>query len=224
MLVDGHVRMFAPFEVGQLLGVVALDPAGFVDGDRLPAAGGVVFVRQAVFDHFELQGAYRADDLAAVERRGEELRHAFVHELIDAFGQLLEFQRVGVLDVAELLGGERRNSGEAELLAFGEGVADLEVARVVQADDVARVGEVDDRLFLGHEGRRGGEFQLLAAAYVEVVPIPFERAGTDLQERDAVAVVGVHVGVYLEYEAGHFRLPGLHRARLGRDSRDCEIG
>lgn len=62
--------MFAPFEVGQLLGVVALDPAGFVDGDRLPAAGGVVFVRQAVFDHFELQGAYRADDLAAVERRG----------------------------------------------------------------------------------------------------------------------------------------------------------
>lgn len=91
MLVDGHVRMFAPFEVGQLLGVVALDPAGFVDGDRLPAAGGVVFVRQAVLDHLELQGAHRADDFAAVERRGEELRDAFVHELIDAFSQLLEF-------------------------------------------------------------------------------------------------------------------------------------
>ena len=133
--------MFAPFEVGQLLGVVALDPAGFVDGDRLPAAGGVVFVRQAVFDHFELQGAYRADDLAAVERRGEELRHAFVHELIDAFGQLLEFQRIGILDITELFGCEGGNACEFELFAFGEGVADLEVARVVQADDVARVGK-----------------------------------------------------------------------------------
>lgn len=54
VLVDGHVCMFAPFEVGQLLGVVALDPAGFVDRDRLPAAGGVVFVLEAVLDHLEL--------------------------------------------------------------------------------------------------------------------------------------------------------------------------
>ena len=171
---------------------------------------------QTVLDDLELERAHRADDLAAVERACEQLRHALVHQLVDAFGQLLEFQRVGVLDVAELLGGERRNSGEAELLAFGEGVADLEVPRVVQTHDVARIGEVDHRLFLGHEGRRGGEFQLLAAAYVEVVPIPFERAGTDLQERDAVAVVGVHVGVDLEDEAGHFRLRRLHLPGFGR--------
>ena len=85
----------------------------------------------------------------------------------------------------------------------------------MQTHDVARIGEVDHRLFLGHEGRRGGEFQLLAAAYVEVVPIPFERAGTDLQERDAVAVVGVHVGVDLEDEARHLLLGRLHAPRLG---------
>ena len=91
MLVGGHVRMFAPFEVSQLLGVVALDPAGFVDGDRLPAAGGVIFVCQAVFDHLELQGAHRADDFAAVERRGEELCHALVHELVDALASCLNF-------------------------------------------------------------------------------------------------------------------------------------
>ena len=77
----------------------------------------------------------------------EQLRHALVHQLVDAFGQLLEFQRIGVLDVAELLGGEGGDAREAELLAFGEGVADLEVARVVQTHDVARVGEVDHRLF-----------------------------------------------------------------------------
>ena len=216
VLVHGHVGVLAALEVGQLRGVVAVDPAGLVDRDRLPAARGVVLVLQTVLDDLELERAHRADDLAAVERACEQLRHALVHQLVDAFGQLLEFQRVGVLDVAELLGGERRNSGEAELLAFGEGVADLEVPRVVQTHDVARIGEVDHRLFLGHEGRRGGEFQLLAAAYVEVVPIPFERAGTDLQERDAVAVVGVHVGVDLEDEARHFRFRRLHDAGFGR--------
>ena len=215
VLVHGHVGVLAALEVGQLRGVVAVDPAGLVDRDRLPAARGVVLVLQTVLDDLELERAHRADDLAAVERACEQLRHALVHQLVDAFGQLLEFQRVGVLDVAELLGGERRNSGEAELLAFGEGVADLEVPRVVQTHDVARIGEVDHRLFLGHEGRRGGEFQLLAAAYVEVVPIPFERAGTDLQERDAVAVVGVHVGVDLEDEARHLLLGRLHAPRLG---------
>ena len=150
--------------------------------------------------------------LRPLSERREQLRHAFVHELVDAFGQLLEFQRVGVLDITELLGSERGNAGEFELLAFGEGVADLEVARVVQTHDVARIGEVDDRLFLGHEGRGRGEFHLLAAAHVQVVPVAFERAGADLQEGDAVAVVGVHVGVDLEDEACHFRLGRLHDA------------
>ena len=50
--------------------------------------------------------------------------------------------------IRDRFGGERRDAREFELFAFGEGVADLEVARVVQAHDVARIGEVDDRLLL----------------------------------------------------------------------------
>ena len=215
VLVDGHVGVLAALEIGQLRGVVALDPAGFVDRDRLPAAGGVVFVFESVLDDFELERPDRADDLAAVERGYEQLRHAFVHQLVDALGELLEFQRVSVLDVAELLGGERRDAREFELLALGEGVADLEVARIVQADDVARVGEVDDRFLFGHEGRRRGELELLAAAYVQVVMVALERPGADFQEGDAVAVVGVHVGVDLEDEARHLLLGRLHAPRLG---------
>lgn len=106
VLVDGHVGVFAAFEIGQLRGVVAVDPAGFVNRDRLPAARGIVLVLQPVLNNLELQRSHRADDLAAVERRGEQLRHTFVHQLVDALGQLLEFQRVGVLDIPELLGGE----------------------------------------------------------------------------------------------------------------------
>ena len=82
VFVDGHVGVFAAFEVGQLRGVVAVDPAGFVDRDRLPAACGAVLVLQPVLDDLELQRAYRADDLAAVERRGEQLRHTLVHQLV----------------------------------------------------------------------------------------------------------------------------------------------
>ena len=34
VFIDGHVGVLAAFEVGQLRGVVAVDPAGFVDRDR----------------------------------------------------------------------------------------------------------------------------------------------------------------------------------------------
>ena len=211
-----HVLVFALLEGFQFSRIIALNPAGFIQTERLPTALRTVFVLQTILDDLELQRAHRADDLAAVERRGEELRHAFVHELVDALGQLLELQRVGVLDVAELFGGERRDAREAELFAFGERVADLEVARVVQAHDVARIGEVDDRLLLGHEGRRRREFELLAAAHVQVVFVAFERARTYFEECDAVAVVGIHVGVDLEDEARHFGFRRLHDAGFGR--------
>ena len=215
MLVHGHVRMLAALEVGQLFGVVAPDPACLVDRDGLPAAGGSVLMLQPVLDDFELQGAHRADDLASVEVGGEELGHTLVHQLIDALCQLLELQRVGVLDVAELLGREGGDAGEFQLLAFGEGIADGEIAGVVQTHDVTRVGVVDHRLLLGHEGRGRGELQLLSAPHVEIVPVALEGARTDLQEGDAVAVVGVHVGVDLEDEAAHLRLVGLYGAALG---------
>ena len=38
MLVDGHVGVLAPFEVGKLLGIVALDPARLVYRYWFPAA------------------------------------------------------------------------------------------------------------------------------------------------------------------------------------------
>ena len=50
---------------------------------------------------------------------------------------------------------------------------------------------------------------------MEVVLVAFEDAGADLQEGDAVAVVGIHVGVDLEDEARHFGFGGLYRAGFG---------
>ena len=101
LVIGGHVLGFAAHEAVERSLVVALDPAGFVEGERIPTTLRTVLVQQAVLDDLELQLPDGADDLAAVETVGEELRHALVHQLIDAFVQLLGAHRVGVFDVLE---------------------------------------------------------------------------------------------------------------------------
>ena len=49
-----------------------------------------------------------------------------------------------------------------QLLACSERVADTEVARVGEADDVARIGLLYRLLALGHEGCGTTELELLA--------------------------------------------------------------
>ena len=82
----------------------------------------------------------------------------------------------------------------------------------MQTHDVAGIGLVDHRFLLGHKRRGRGEFHQLAAAHVQIVMISLETARADFQKGDAVAVVGVHVGVYLEHEARHPLLRRLDRA------------
>jgi hypothetical protein len=54
--------------------------------------------------------------------------------------------------------------------------------------------------------------RLLPVALLEL-HAALEAAGADAQEGDAVAVLGVHVGLDLEHEAGELRLVRLHLAR-----------
>ena len=58
---------------------------------------------QPVLDHLELQLTYRTDDLPAVQLAHEELRHTFVHQLVDTFLQLLLLHRIGVVNILEHL-------------------------------------------------------------------------------------------------------------------------
>ena len=169
VLILGHIGVLATLEVVELRRIVALYPARLVYRDRLPAALRSVLVFQTVLNNLELQLSYRADDFATIERRGEELRHTLVHQLVDTLRQLLELHRVGILDIAEQFGRERRDTREFQLFALGEGVADFEVARIVQTYDIARVGVVDDGLLLRHECRRRRELHLLATRCVEIV-------------------------------------------------------
>ena len=184
VLVDSHIRELAAFEVGELLGIVALDPASLMDGDGLPAALGAILVLQAVLDNLKLQSTHSADNLATIERRGEELCHTLIHQLVDTLGELFELLGVGILDVAEHLGCKRGDTREFEFFALGERVANLEVTRIVQTHDITRIGGVHHRFLLCEEDTGRGELHLLATANVKVVLATLERTTTYLKERN----------------------------------------
>ena len=154
VLVLRHVLVFALLEVLQLLLVVALHPAGFVQMYRFPAALGVILVLKTVLYDLELQLAHGAHDAAAVELVDEELCHTLVHKLLQTLLELLCLHGVVVLYVLEHLWRERRQSAEVQLLALGKGIANLEYAVVWQTYDVASPCLVDGLLALRHELRR----------------------------------------------------------------------
>ena len=67
----------------------------------------------------------------------EHLDRAFLAQLLQALLQLLGLERIARARDAEELRREIRDALERERLAFGQRVADLELAVVVDADDVA---------------------------------------------------------------------------------------
>lgn len=104
VFVGSHVLGFALLEHLEFGIIVRLNPAGFVHLERLPTAFGLVLVLETVLNNLELQLPDRANNLASVHLADKELRHALVHELVDAFVELLLLHGVSVLDVLEHLG------------------------------------------------------------------------------------------------------------------------
>ena len=116
-------------------------------GKREPARGrdvgvvvdrvDLVLGREAVRDDLELQRADGAQQQRVARRRLEHLDRAFLAQLLQALGELLRLERIARARDAEELGREVRDALEGERLAFGQRVADLQLAVVVDADDVA---------------------------------------------------------------------------------------
>lgn len=96
-----HILVFALLERLQFCLVIALNPACFIEADWFPAAFGVVFILQAVLDDFKLQLTNGADQLTTIKLVDKELGHTFIHQLFDAFVQLLGLHRIGILYVLE---------------------------------------------------------------------------------------------------------------------------
>ena len=106
--VECHELVLALLERFQRVLVVTLDPACLVQVQGFPSALGAILVQQAVLDNLKLQLSYRADDLATVQLADKELRHTFIHKLINAFFQLFLLHWIGIVDVFEHLWREGR--------------------------------------------------------------------------------------------------------------------
>src|SRR3990167_93232 len=199
----------------QLLLAAAVDPARRPDRDRLIGTLDLVFLFQAAGDHVELEHTDRAEDDVVAALGEEHLRCAFLRQLLQALAQLLGFQRVLQAHAAEQFRGEVRDTGKAQRFAFGEGVADLDGAVVVQADDVASIG-LDQHLALaGEEGQGVTDAHILTGTHMAHLHTLAVFARADTHKGDAVAVLGVHVRLDLEHEAAELFFHRLHGALVG---------
>ena len=184
LAVFGHVLVFALLEGFQLRRIIALNPAGLIQTERLPTALRTVFVLQTILDDLELQLPHRTDNLTPVELVDEQLRHTFVHQLVDTLGKLFLLHWVGILNVLEHLRRETRKPLEVKRLAFGQRIANLERTVIRQADNISRPSLIDSCLALRHELRRRRETHRLAMTYMQVRGIAYKLPGADFAESD----------------------------------------
>jgi hypothetical protein len=119
-------------------------------------------------------------------------------------------------DAADDFRREVRDARDLDVGALGERVADAERAVIGNADNVAGHRFVGQLAVVAEKEHRVGDADVLAGAHVAQLHAALERARRQAEERDAVAMVGVHVGLHLEHEAGDLRLAGIDRRRLGR--------
>ena len=90
-----HILILTLLECFQFFKIIALYPASLIKAQRLPTALRTIFILQAILDNLKLQLPYRTDNLPAVELVDKQLCHTFVHQLIDTFGKLFLFHRIG---------------------------------------------------------------------------------------------------------------------------------
>ena len=202
-------------ELLQHLGIVGRDPARERELGGVPQHFEAVFVLEPHAQHVELQRADHADQRRRAVLRAEHLHDALLRELLQRLLQLLRLHGVGQPHAAQDFRREVRHADEIDVLALGQRVADRHRAVVGDADHVAGIGLVGDRAVLREEELRRVERDRLAGADLLDLHAAGELARAQPRERDAVAVVRVHVGLDLEHEGRHVRLVGLDGALVG---------
>ena len=112
-----------------------------------------------------------------------------------------------------------------KLFTSGQTIADLEVSRIGQPDDIAGKRFIYDFFTLRHKRRRTAETHHLPETHVLIVRVPLEPSRANLHERDATAVIRIHIGMNLKDKSGerlfvrtNDPLDSLHRGRRRGDT------
>ena len=170
---------------------------------------------QAIGHHVELQRTDRPEDEVVADERPENLGRTLLAQLVQPLLQGLHAQRVAQHHAPEEFRGEIRNTGEFEVFALGESIADLDRAMVVKTDDVAGVCGIHLLAFARHEGNGIGDLHVTIQPHLVHLHALGVFAGGDAEKSDAVAVLGVHVRLNLEDKSGEWRLIRIDDARRG---------
>src|SRR5690606_17442182 len=190
--------------------VLTQHPAGDREAHAVQDDARTVLVLESVLEHVELEGAHHAHDgiLHAHGELLEELHRALFGELLEPLLHLLALEGILGADHREVLGAEAGHALEG-VATLAEGVADAELPGVEEADDISGPGVLDLGALGGEKLAGLGEAHVLAEPRMPRAH-PLGVLATDhAQERDAVAVGGIHVRLDLEDEASELRLGGL---------------
>src|SRR2546428_3186433 len=175
-----------------------------------------VLSAEAADDDVELQRADDADDrFAAPDRHVEHLHQPFFLELLEPLVELL-VARVLQAHAPEVLRGEARQIEEAYRRAGMQRVADADLSRVHETDDVPGTRDADRLAVAAEEpvcARRPDRFADAAVGHRHVFGEP---AGADADERDAIAMARIHVRLDLEHEPGEALVGRAYEAGVAR--------
>ena len=176
--VASHVLMLTLLKCLELTFIAGhcFHPTCLVQTYWFPATLGTIFIFETILNNLELQLADGANDLTVIELIDEQLRHTFVHKLIDAFLQLFGFHWVGILDVLKHLGREGGKTTIMQFFAFAQCVAYFKGSVVGQTNDIAWPSLIDGLFALRHELRGAGESKRLALTDMQIRRIPNELA------------------------------------------------
>src|SRR5262249_29601724 len=145
----------------------------------------------------------------------EHLHQALFFELPDPLVELL-VTRVLRPNPSEVLRRKSRQLRKSQRRAGVERIADRELARIDESDDVAGVGHFDRLALATEEPVRAGGSDRLAEAAVGHDHVLREPTRTDADECHTIAMTRVHVRLNLEDESGEPLIGRVHNARIAR--------
>ena len=151
--------------------------------------------------HFKLQLTNRAQEHRPAHLGFEHLDGTFFTQLLQAGLQLFGAQRVFQDHGHEHLGGEKRQTGELQGRTVGDGVTELHATVGGEANDVTRIGLVHRFASLAQKCHHRGGAQFFAAALYFQFHARRITARGHAHKGNAVAVVGVHIGLHFEHHA-----------------------
>src|SRR5687768_2392135 len=130
----------------------------------------------------------------------QDLDDSLFFELDEALAELLVTGRVDVRHRHEMFRCEAGQPGELDPLAQVQRVADPQITRVHQTDDVSWISHVDRLTIAPEQLMRVVESERPTTAGVRHDHPSFEHARADADERDPIAMARVHVRLDLEDE------------------------